>query len=150
MIKIKKDRRTINPKINLHFRRFEFKYVLPTAIADKIIPYLSDHTLIDDYAKNKGFYFVNSLYFDSPHLKCYQEKGDGVNHRKKYRLRWYSEKLQKPKKTFWEIKKKNSAIIIKDRISINYSDLLNLDYINLSKKYYHKKKFLHEFFYDYY
>lgn len=102
-------------KLNqLHFRRLEFKYVVPTHIIDLIVPTISRYLIPDNYAKADGFYTVNSLYFDSPNLICYQQKLDGVLARKKYRLRYYNDK----KKLFFEIKRKIGDTVYKDRIIV--------------------------------
>lgn len=37
-----------------------------------------------------GRYFIRSLYFDTPTDKALREKLDGVNHREKFRIRYYN------------------------------------------------------------
>ena len=41
--------------------------------------------------KEKGFYTITSLYFDSPNDDAFNEKVDGVYYREKFRIRKYSE-----------------------------------------------------------
>jgi len=134
-------------KINLHFRRFEFKYPLPTATVDKIIPRLIDYMEIDEHVNDQDFYWVNSVYFDSPNLICFQDKVDGIGERKKYRVRFYEENPNKSP-LFLEIKRKTDTIVIKDRISIKNFNFFNLPLSILLKKYSKNDKFIQEFFYD--
>jgi len=105
-------------KYNLHFRRLEFKYILPTVLADALVPTVTRYMDLDKHAGEDGHYTVKSLYFDSPHLLCYQQKLDGIYFRKKYRIRSYEE----PKRTFFEIKRKAGDVIIKDRATLSSND----------------------------
>ena len=43
----------------------------------------------DPHVKD-GSYLIRSLYFDNLQDKCLREKIDGVNHREKYRIRFYN------------------------------------------------------------
>ena len=45
----------------------------------------------DKHAGPDGFYWVTSLYFDTPYDSALREKIDGVNRREKFRLRYYGE-----------------------------------------------------------
>lgn len=111
-----------NNKNQLHFRRLEFKYVVPTPILDLVIPTISRYLNADDYTNNQGYYKVNSLYFDSPRLTCYQQKLDGILFRKKYRIRYYGDK----NKLFFEIKRKIGDTVFKDRVLLSDKNLVNL------------------------
>ncbi len=107
----------MKPKI--HFRRFEFKYVLSKNIADKIVPIFLQHMYYDpNLAKTKeSFYTVNSLYYDSIGFGCYQEKVSGVSRRKKFRLRYYNN-FDPNNNIFLEIKRKYDAVVVKDRVEM--------------------------------
>lgn len=102
-------------KIKLHFRRLELKYLIPTKLADLVIPTVTKYMNGDDHANNSGFYYVNSIYYDSPNLKTYQQKLDGILFRKKYRLRHYNNEVR----NFFEIKRKIGDTVIKDRVVLN-------------------------------
>ena len=108
----------------LHFQRFEFKYLLNWRefyeIRDRLKPFVS----LDGYAKTSksGFYEVASLYFDSPKFYYYYEKIDGVRNRKKIRLRAYKVDDKPVGYTFFEIKRKNDAVILKDRFLLDRDD----------------------------
>ncbi len=123
---------TKNQSPQLHFRRLEFKYIVPTHVLDLVIPTISRYLEADSYANQAGFYRVNSLYFDSPHLICYQQKLDGILFRKKYRVRYYGDK----QKLFFEIKRKSGDTIFKDRVllppttRINQQSLVNNQFLH--------------------
>lgn len=110
-------------KPKLHFQRFEFKYYLPNNKADKLIPALLNHMDWDPYVKKSGrdYYSVNSLYFDSPDFGCFWDKESGIVDRKKLRLRFYNQ-LDDLQPVFAEIKRKQDALVIKDRIKLTPDD----------------------------
>ena len=64
----------------------------------------------DSYAKD-GIYKIRSLYFDNISDKALREKIDGVNHREKFRIRYYNDDTsfirleKKSKKSGLEISK---------------------------------------------
>ena len=137
-------------KTTLAFRRFEFKYILPTKLSDLLVSSISRFVTPDPYAKSNGYYFVNSIYLDSPCFLCYQQKQNGLKKRKKYRLRYYG---HKPKvftsPLFFEIKRKDDAVIIKNRIIINPQKLNQISlnsWQNISQKH---PSFFSEFYQDY-
>lgn len=104
--------------LKLHFQRFEFKYLLPEEFADILIPKLLKHMDWDPYVDSKPDkkYQVASLYFDSAGLACYYEKIAGVERRKKLRIRVYDPQILPDTKFYVEIKRKDDAVVIKDRI----------------------------------
>ncbi|PIS04811.1 MAG: hypothetical protein COT81_04665 [Candidatus Buchananbacteria bacterium CG10_big_fil_rev_8_21_14_0_10_42_9] len=107
-------------KAKLHFQRYEFKYYLPKAKADKLIPTLLKYMAWDPYiqATDQDFYQVNSLYFDSPDYGCFWDKESGIVDRKKLRFRYYNNLTLGVTPIFAEIKRKNDALAIKDRIKL--------------------------------
>ena len=111
-------------KTKLHFQRFEFKYLLnqkqEALVKNFIRPYLKR----DGFAEGlpNGEYEVVSLYYDSPSLFFYHQKIDGVKKRKKIRLRTYRNRGKFHENAFFEIKRKNDAVVLKDRFLINSCD----------------------------
>ncbi len=103
-------------KLNLHFRRFEFKYFLDKNIADRLIPTLMNYMEWDPYVGDKEYYECHSLYFDNDRLKAYHEKIDGFLNRKKVRIRTYNRDYKQTDPLFFEIKRKSGEIILKDRV----------------------------------
>jgi len=53
---------------------------------------------------------VNNIYFDTPLLKAFYDNTEGNTHRKKYRIRWYGEKLGNIKSPVLEVKIKNAFL----------------------------------------
>jgi len=115
-------------KINLHFQRFEFKYQMPKALVEGVIPALLKHMVWDPYVRDKEqkYYHVNSLYYDNAGFACYWEKEAGLKRRKKLRLRFYDDILKPESKVFAEIKRKTDAVVIKDRAAMTYLDCQKL------------------------
>ena len=111
-------------KPTLHFQRFEFKYPLHKPTADKIIPALLKYMDWDPFVREKKdrFYKVNSLYFDNAGYGCYFEKESGEKFRKKFRLRVYERQVKEDTDIFAEIKRKNNALVIKDRVVLSAKD----------------------------
>lgn len=120
-----KRRFSFKKNLNPHIRRFEFKYLVAQKKLDKIRQALGNFVEIDPSISQLGgnFYPVTSLYFDDHQLSSYWEKMAGVKSRKKHRLRIYDVKAPVDLKVFMEIKKRNDAIVFKDRYLVNLKDL---------------------------
>ncbi len=71
------------------FNRYELKYVVDAAVRDRLLPQLSLHMSPDREGSEDGTYRVNSLYHDTFDLRCYRAKLDGLNYRRKLRIRRY-------------------------------------------------------------
>lgn len=71
--------------------RHEIKYLIPSNLAESLKQKLS---LLMDIDKNSynddNTYLIRSLYFDDLKSTAYYEKLDGVEYRKKYRIRIYN------------------------------------------------------------
>ena len=70
--------------------RYEFKYIVGADVAQALQERLGDAMQVDPHATGGG-YRVNSVYYDTPDLRAYFEKLDGVSRRYKIRLRYYGE-----------------------------------------------------------
>ena len=99
-------------RLKLHFRRFEFKYLVSPQQHREIVSLLRPQLVPDPYGGGDGSYIVTSLYFDSPGLRYYRENEAGLEGRQKIRHRFYNDD---PRELFWEIKKKRSDVVFKDR-----------------------------------
>lgn len=74
--------------------RHEIKHLITPADAAAIRTNLRAVARPDpNAAQNGGCYLVHSLYFDDPFDTALHEKLDGVNQRKKYRIRYYNDDL---------------------------------------------------------
>ncbi|KKQ27894.1 MAG: hypothetical protein US42_C0004G0033 [Candidatus Magasanikbacteria bacterium GW2011_GWC2_37_14] len=116
---------------NVHFQRFEFKYIITLAQEKEIMERIGKYLCPDSYVKeSKTGYEVRSLYYDSPQFFYYDEKNDGVGLRKKIRLRCYGVDEESRNNVFFEIKRKNDAVVIKDRFLLSrdeYNKLISFD-----------------------
>jgi hypothetical protein len=101
----------------LRFQRFEFKYLLTEKLVHAVREAILPHMRIDDHVGSSGqdMYEVISLYYDTPGLRYYCEKVDGINARKKVRLRTYRNSGELSDSVFLEIKRKQGPVILKDR-----------------------------------
>jgi len=123
-----------NKKIKLHFQRFEFKYVFPKRLIEGILPALLKYMEFDPFARQlpEQSYTVASLYFDSSGYGAYQEKIAGLRSRKKLRIRYYGQRLEKDDPVFLEIKRKYDAVVVKDRLKLSQKECY--DFINNNLK----------------
>ena len=138
-------------KTNLHFRRFEFKYQMPRAIADRIIPQMMSYMDWDPYIGEDEFYEVNTLYMDSPALRCYHEKLEGLMDRKKVRIRSYSKSVRDDSKIFFELKRRSGEVILKDRVIVKGEDFKTFfdKPFGLWGEDKYKSEFMNEFLWEY-
>jgi len=67
--------------------------------------------------------YVNSIYFDDHELSLCKENIAGVGNRTKFRLRWYDSPLPNVS-AYFEIKRRFSQIITKDRYAITSKNLI--------------------------
>lgn len=118
------------PDTKFHFERFEFKYLLtPPQARELERDLLGSHLTYDPFVVDSPElgYWISSLYFDGPDWFCYHDKISGIRNRFKIRLRTYSPDIANAPTGFLEIKRKNDAVIIKDRLILN-NHLAGLDF----------------------
>ena len=94
--------------------RHEVKFVINKKYAEILQKKLLTIMQIDPYGPNG--YYIRSLYFDTPNSDAYYEKLDGVEYRKKYRIRVYSKKDYDIK---LEKKLKHNNMTAKESVSID-------------------------------
>ena len=136
------------------FSRYEFKYLLPLKKANQIEEEIKNFMILDLNAqknKNKN-YFVRSLYFDNEIFSNFYEKVDGMETRKKFRLRSYSSNENSSSPVFLEMKGRKNQRTYKLRTKI---DKKHLNYIiknenldSLLKIYSNKNNVINHFIYD--
>ena len=73
--------------------RHEVKHVITAGDAAAIRTNMSAVAHLDPHSKEKGYYRIRSLYFDDPMDTALREKLDGVNERRKFRIRYYNDDL---------------------------------------------------------
>lgn len=100
-------------RIKLHFRRFEFKYLVSSEQKDAITKQIKPFMYLDPFVMSGSSYLITSLYLDSPTLTFYRQNEAGLPDRKKIRFRYYD---NNQKIIFKEIKRKRQDIVYKDRV----------------------------------
>ena len=73
--------------------RHELKYILTPVQYHRLSPMLSALMERDEHADENGEYFIRSIYFDDDRMKAFWDKLNGVDYRKKYRIRFYNNDL---------------------------------------------------------
>ena len=141
--------------IQQKFSRFEMKYIIRKSISERIQKEIRNFMIYDGYANKelKKNYFVRSLYFENNNYSNFNEKVDGVKLRHKYRIRTYSNKLDKNTPIFLELKGRENLRTYKTRFFIEQNDL-NLffekkNYFKL-KKTYSDNNLIEQFIFDCY
>jgi hypothetical protein len=109
------------------FNRFELKYLINLQQAELFKSSLRAYLVPDEHGDN-GRYALASLYYDSPDLRCYWEKEDGLKFRRKLRIRRYetSEVLTDETPVFLEIKQRIDRVTQKRRAILPYGEALRL------------------------
>ncbi len=109
------------------FNRFELKYLITLAQAERFKQALRPYLLQDEHGEN-GKYGLTSLYYDSPDLRCYWEKEYGLRFRRKLRIRKYetNEPMTEDTPVFLEIKQRVDRVTQKRRVVLSYGDALRL------------------------
>lgn len=101
--------------------RHEIKFLINENQANILKDRLSMIMTVDENGKNG--YFIRSLYYDTPNNKAYNEKLDGVEYRRKYRIRMYNKddnyiRLEK--------KIKDENMTAKEQIRISKEDCIKI------------------------
>lgn len=105
----------------LQASRFELKYVIPEELVRPLREFASGYLAPDEHADpaRNWEYEVHSLYLDSPSLTLCRATMHGLKNRYKLRIRFYDEKPESP--AYFEIKRRVSDVILKQRAAIRRS-----------------------------
>lgn len=112
-------------------KRYELKYYINFIDYFNISSIISKIFLKDPNNDKNGAYHIRSLYFDNKSNQDYHKKIDGVEKRKKFRIRIYNLNSSPIK---LEIKNKFNNYIIKKSLNINTDDaneIISGNYNNL-------------------
>ncbi|MFN3134369.1 MAG: VTC domain-containing protein, partial [Candidatus Kryptonium sp.] len=97
--------------------RVELKYLVRMELYDELKKRIEPFVVRD-----RPSYTVRSIYFDTPNLDYYNDKVEGLEIRKKVRIRVYD--VEKDDSfAFLEIKRKHGLMIFKNRAVVFYSNL---------------------------
>ncbi|MDD2269285.1 MAG: polyphosphate polymerase domain-containing protein [Eubacteriales bacterium] len=124
--------------------RHELKYLINLGDKELLRYRIKDYMDLDKNAKN-GSYKIRSIYFDDYWNRAYTDKLSGVQHRKKYRIRFYDDS---DKVIRLECKIKNASFINKIDTPLNREQteaLLNGSFDFLLKR---EERLCHEFYYQ--
>jgi len=110
------------------FNRFELKYLISLRQAGELKEILKKYMLPDAYGDRDNRYKITSLYYDSPDLRCYWEKENGIKTRRKLRVRYYDNGsvITESTPVFVEIKQRVDRVTQKRRAMLPYIDALRL------------------------
>lgn len=124
--------------------RYELKFVLPVSCKEKLLNEVSANLMPDPHGEDAQ-YRISSIYFDTPDHRYYREKVDGIEIRKKVRLRFYhparDSDYEHPKAYFLEIKRRYNNSIAKERLALPKATALEL--IDNEKTFHELKKRCH-------
>ena len=97
-----------------HFERFELKFWAPRPKVEAAIAGLAGFMQEDEVARRDGASQINtSLYLDSPGATFFEQHVSGSPDRIKLRVRFYGDRPTGD--TFFEIKRRQSAVVMKRR-----------------------------------
>jgi len=106
--------------------RYERKYLVHNdqmeALRKRILPFVNPDNFTTENERGINEYTVRSIYFDSPTLISYYEKGDGIMFRRKFRIRGY-DTYSAGCKVVFEIKRKIENRIHKHRSFMHFDDV---------------------------
>ncbi len=93
--------------------RYELKFRIDAEVKKRLLESLEPGLEFDAHGPS-GLYHVRSQYYDTPDFEAYWEKLDGVEIRRKFRLRWYREEGP----YFFEIKHRAGQTVWKERVRL--------------------------------
>lgn len=104
--------------------RYEFKFLVPDALLDLLRRRLAPFVEEDRYAhlRAEHQYTVRSVYFDTHDFRDFHQKIDGLEFRKKVRIRGYNQAAT-DSLVFLEVKRKYGQFIAKNRAPVPWASL---------------------------
>lgn len=104
--------------------RYELKYHVPWHAVDQIRRFLEPWCGMDAFSTKSpdGFYWVTTLYLDSPVYTFFRWKEEGLAERFNMRIRTYGENPDPHGLRFFEVKKKRADIVEKIRGTLKNGD----------------------------
>ncbi|MFN7971430.1 MAG: polyphosphate polymerase domain-containing protein [Acidobacteriota bacterium] len=106
--------------------RFEFKYVISEAMADRVRRVIRPFVRDDDFGlgpDGEG-YSVCSLYCDTGDYRLLRQGLDGLKNRFKLRVRTYTDRPEDP--VYFEVKRRMDGVVLKSRARVARADALRL------------------------
>lgn len=106
------------------FKRYELKYMVDEAQAEKIVRTLSEYMKLDKYCREKGAYMIYNIYFDTDNDDIIRKSLSKPYYKEKLRLRCYKIPLSDDDTVFLELKKKIGGVVSKRRATMSYGAAL--------------------------
>lgn len=104
-------------------RRFEYKYLIHRSKLPEMRRMVQPFVIYDKHARQSGgAYTVRSIYFDTPRLDNFVQKIEGIEMRRKLRVRGY-DKGDADSIVFLEIKRRYGVPIAKNRAPVRFGDV---------------------------
>jgi len=111
---------------NLHFYRYEFKYFLEGERLARVTKVFDNYLSRDEHCGDTGDYPIRSVYFDSPDMRWFHEKRNGLEKGFKYRLRAYSHLSSGfASPLYLELKGRDGNLVIKHRVRLPEQEFLH-------------------------
>jgi SPX domain protein involved in polyphosphate accumulation len=113
----------------MKFERYELKYITPINLFQSLYQdfekFCHKDKMLEDFRKS---YCVHSIYYDTHYLKYFTDKIDGIDYRKKLRVRYYGEEphYHIPENLWIELKEKVGPVIKKVRFKTLNNDIPNI------------------------
>jgi hypothetical protein len=103
------------------FNRYEIKYLVPSAVVPELRDQFRARLDADSHGGTTG-YGVWSVYYDTPQLRFYWEKIEGLRFRRKLRIRHYGDRFTVDDDTpvYVEIKQRVNRVTQKRRVALPY------------------------------
>lgn len=125
------------------FKRYEQKYLINKEQYVKMIDYIKEYTVPDEFDKST----ICNIYYDTPNYLLIRRSLEKPIYKEKLRIRTYGVNAN-PDNVFIEIKKKYEGIVYKRRTRINYQlnkkNLDNLNNVSFIKNNYTNKQIISE------
>ena len=106
----------------MNLSRIEKKFIFPNQSSDLVKKIL----LVNNFKKLYSDRYITSIYMDNLNFDSAKDNINGVNERKKIRIRWYDNDFNK---IYFEEKNKNNFLVWKNikklELDINKKNLLN-------------------------
>lgn len=105
--------------------RFELKYITRWDTYERLVQQLRPFAVLDGRVNSSDRYSIISLYYDSPDLRFYWDKIDGLAMRNKVRVRQYGGRSSQ-EEVFVEIKRKLYFSVKKLRVRSTLAEAYNM------------------------
>lgn len=108
-------------------KKREYKYLVPVEFIDDVRNEMKHYVTSDKNSETRKEkeYTVRSVYYDNKKFDCYYEKVEGLQTKKKIRIRGYNS-YKKDDILFFEVKRKFENYIQKSRAPLKWEEAENL------------------------